>query len=290
VDLQGLTQIPPKSLSSANKQKFKAIAKGDMIVNVPNRPAISKLHLKDVLYAPEVGYTLVSIRCLDEDGYSTSFENGVCRIRDDDGTVVGLIPKTKRGLYKVTHDGDACTACTAEDVVGVKDLHSRLGHVSPNAARKLVEKGLVTGIRLDKSKDDEPTFCEACVYAKATRKPIAKERQGERAQNFGDEIHTDVWGPAPVATPRGRRYYVSFTDDATRYTTLYPMAKKSDTFSMYLRYEAWCNTQHDAKIKVLHSDRGGEYLSDTFVSHLQEAGTVQKLTVHDTPQHNGVAE
>ena len=40
----------------------------------------------------------------------------------------------------------------------------------------------------------------------------------------------------------------------------------------------------------MRSDRGGEYLDDDFVKHLRNAGTTRKLTVHDTPEHNGVAE
>jgi transposase InsO family protein len=43
-------------------------------------------------------------------------------------------------------------------------------------------------------------------------------------------------------------------------------------------------------VKILHSDRGGEYLGKEFVLHLNSKGMKQKLTVHDTPQHNGVAE
>src|SRR5271168_2289078 len=55
-------------------------------------------------------------------------------------------------------------------------------------------------------------------------------------------------------------------------------------------YEAWCHTQLDVPVKVLHSDRGGEYLGREFILYLNSKGTTQKLTVHDTPQHNGVAE
>jgi len=32
-------------------------------------------------------------------------------------------------------------------------------------------------------------------------------------------------------------------------------------------------------MKVLHSDRGGEYLGKEFIMHLKAAGTEQKLTV-----------
>ena len=43
-------------------------------------------------------------------------------------------------------------------------------------------------------------------------------------------------------------------------------------------------------MKCLRSDRGGEYLSDEFSAYLKAAGTTRKLTVHDTPEHNGVSE
>lgn len=49
-------------------------------------------------------------------------------------------------------------------------------------------------------------------------------------------------------------------------------------------------TQHNTVIKRFHSDCGGEYLSDEFSRHLRAKGTERKLTTHDTPQHNGVAE
>ena len=48
--------------------------------------------------------------------------------------------------------------------------------------------------------------------------------------------------------------------------------------------------QHNAKIKALQSDSRGEYLSRRLSNHLAQKGTVQKLTSHDTPHENGVAE
>jgi len=288
-NLTNYVEIMPKSFRAADKRNMTAIGKGDMSVNIPNGDGMSKLRLTDVLYSPEVGYTLVSVGRLDDDGYTVTFGGGKCEIQALDGQVIGSVPKTSRGLYKLTQEVSDEAANAAVEVLTLDQLHRRMGHISAGAARQLVDKALVTGVKLDEKLGAE-FFCESCVYAKATRKPVAKAREGECATSFGDEVHSDLWGPAPVETKGGRKYYVSFTDDATRFTHLYLLRAKSDTFDAYQKYEAWCNTQLDARVKILHSDRGGEYMDNKFIEHLKKRGTEQKLTVHDTPAHNGVAE
>jgi len=34
-----------------------------------------------------------------------------------------------------------------------------------------------------------------------TRKPISKVLEMKASEKTGDEIYTDVWGPAPIETP-----------------------------------------------------------------------------------------
>ena len=101
---------------------------------------------------------------------------------------------------------------------------------------------------------------------------------------------SDVWGPMPVETLRGKRYYITFTDDHSRLTYLCTLRQKSETFAAYQQFEAWLDRQLAAKVHMLHLDQGGEYLGNEFVMYLKRQGTAQRLTVHDTPQHNGIAE
>ena len=138
--------------------------------------------------------------------------------------------------------------------------------------------------------DSEPTICESCEWAKGTRKAVKKVRDGERCAAVGDEVHSDLWGPAPVMTIAKKEYYISFTDDHSHYTNVYFLRTKDEAFDFYRIYEAWLSTQYGVRIKCLNSDRGGEYMSDEFSDHLKKAGMTRRLTVHDTPEHNGVAE
>ena len=127
----------------------------------------------------------------------SSLGDGTCTIRSPDDNVIGHVPKTHAGLYRVINTGADNGANAAVETMTIMELHHRMGHISPIVTCRLAENGLVSGLKFDLSKD-EPTFCEACIYAKATRKPIAKECVGERTTEFSAEVHTDVWGPAPV--------------------------------------------------------------------------------------------
>ena len=197
-----LTSIPLKTFLAANKQSFDAIATGDLIVDVPNGCDVTKLRLTEVLYSPAVGYTLVSIGLLNQLGYSVTFGDGTCTIRSPDDDAIGHVPKTHAGLYRVIHTGADDGVNPAVETVTIMELHRRMGDISPIVAHCLAENGLMSGLNFDLLKD-EPTFCKACIYVKATRKPIAKERVGKHAMEFGAEVHTDVWGPAPVETIGG---------------------------------------------------------------------------------------
>ena len=94
-----------------------------------------------------------------------------------------------------------------------------------------------------------------------------------------------------MATRHGHQFFITFTDNATRFTLTYPLMAKSDTFTAYCQFEAWARTQnHCGTIKILHSDCRGEYLSKAFNKHLADAGTACQLTVHNMLQLNGTAE
>ena len=74
--------------------------------------------------------------------------------------------------------------------ITLDQFHRRMGHISPEVARKLVEKGFATGIRLETTASGDPFFCESCVYAKSTRKPVQETRQSARSlrrQNYGED-------------------------------------------------------------------------------------------------------
>nr|GEW90010.1 hypothetical protein [Tanacetum cinerariifolium] len=55
----------------------------------------------------------------------------------------------------------------------------------------------------------------------------------ERGEGLLDIVHTDMCGPFQSATKDGKCYYVTFTDDFSRYGYVYLIKHKSDTFKVF---------------------------------------------------------
>lgn len=77
--------IPLRLFAVANKKDFHMVGTGEMVVEVLNSVDILQLRLTEVLYSPEIGYTLISIGCLDDAGFSTTFGQGWCEIQNSNG-------------------------------------------------------------------------------------------------------------------------------------------------------------------------------------------------------------
>ncbi|THG94736.1 hypothetical protein EW026_g6790 [Hermanssonia centrifuga] len=174
--------------------------------------------------------------------------------------------------------------------VSLYDAHIRNGHVSYEYIKKALNSDhKYLGLQIDPSKMEEP-LCEACVKGKISRAPIRQERISNRAVNFGDILHMDLWRPSPVRAPGGLQYTFTILDEATGWLHEPKMRTKDEAFGQFVAWQSQCFTQNGIRIKMVHSDRGGEFLSKDFTNFLEKEGIVRRLTVHNTPEHNGMAE
>ncbi|GJY38851.1 retrovirus-related pol polyprotein from transposon TNT 1-94 [Tanacetum coccineum] len=85
-------------------------------------------------------------------------------------------------------------------------------------------------------------------------------------------------------------YFVTFTDDYSRYGYIYFLKHKHEVFETFKVFKNKVENQLGKTIKALRSDRGGEYISQEFKDYLKACGIVQQLTPPYTPQHNAVYE
>ena len=84
---------------------------------------------------------------------------------------------------------------------------------------------------------------------------------GERAKGILELIHSDVCGLMPIQARGGSFYFITFTDDFSRFRWVYLMRYKSEAFDKFREFKNEVEKQSGKSIKTLRSDRGGEYLS-----------------------------
>jgi hypothetical protein len=72
-------------------------------------------------------------------------------------------------------------------------------------------------------------------------------------------IHTDICGPFSVKSVDGFDSFITFTDDYSRYSYIYPIKERNEALDKFKIFKAEVENQHNLKIKVVRSDRGGEY-------------------------------
>ncbi|CAI7821525.1 unnamed protein product [Closterium sp. NIES-54] len=101
---------------------------------------------------------------------------------------------------------------------------------------------------------------------------------------------TWIWGPAPRLGPERERYSLMVVDDYSKYTTVFPLAKKSKVTSTLIRWLMATEGTHGSRVHCLHSDCGGEFRSGILDRFCSEQGITQSWTLPKSPQQNGVAE
>ena len=130
--------------------------------------------------------------------------------------------------------------------------------------------------------------CKSCLLGKMTK--LSFKGKGERVSGPLDLIHTDVCGPMSTHAKGGFIYFITFTDNFSRYGYLYLMKYKSEAFERFKEFKIEVEKQLGKSIKTLRSDRGSEYLSQEFLEYLVKHGIQSQWTPPYMPQHNGVAE
>ncbi len=251
------------------------------------------LYCKDVYMVPCFGKNLLSVARLFEQGFMLNFNNGIeISYNDRLITTARLI----NNLYYL--NPIVPTICDIEvnddlqrDSKRLKTVstdltymwHLRLGHISLDRIKRLAKDGPLQSLQVGQL----PT-CESCIEGKMTKRPFSKK--GERATQCLELIHSDVCGPLNIQARGGYEYFLTFTDDFSRFGCVYLMRRKSETFEKFKEFQTMVERQLDKQIKTLRSDRGGEYLLGEFEDHLKEEGILSQLTAPGTPQQNGVSE
>ncbi|KAL1194887.1 Retrovirus-related Pol polyprotein from transposon TNT 1-94 [Cardamine amara subsp. amara] len=287
VNMQGLSnsralEKGQVDLRVGNGARVAALAVGTFHLSFPSGMV---LELNNCYYVPAISRNIISISCLDLEGFHFSIKDKCCSF-DRHDIFYGSGP-LENGLYVLNQEVPVYNISTkifkSNDSNPTFLWHCRLGHINEKHIQKLHSDGLLNSFDYESYEK-----CESCLLGKMTKAPFTG--QSERASELLGLIHTDVCGPMSLSARRNYQYFITFTDDFSRYGYVYLMKHKSESFEKFKEFQNEVQNQLGKTIKVLRSDRGGEYLSQAFSDHLRECGIVSQLTPPGTPQWNGVSE
>ncbi|KAI5338099.1 hypothetical protein L3X38_017370 [Prunus dulcis] len=256
------------------------------------------LELVDVVYVPSMTRNLLSVSKLVKSNLQFEFDkSGFSIFRNKSFIGNGLLidgmfrlscklPNQNTEMINVISSKRSCNT-------GLFTLwHKRLGYVSKERMNLLSKESILPPL----NHHEQDKTCIECAKGKLTNL-IKKGAIG--SEKLLEIIHTDICGPFPVDTHDGFRYFITFTNDFSRYGYVYLIIEKSKALKMFKIYKAEVENQLDSKIKVVRSDRGGEFYGKftekgrnlgPFANFLQQEGIIAQYTNPRTPLQNGVSE
>ena len=245
--------------------------------------------------------SLLSVPQLAEKGFTITFDKETCEILRH-GQLIAKGTKTNKAYYLEIHDSTSSpshmpqlqlTSSTHAMVHGTIDTqpievwHKRLGHLNKEAIQKLTKlsTGMIIGTPKDQTINQK---CTACLKGSQHRN-ISRMMREPQDKKLGC-VHVDLKGPCLDKDVYGFRYFVAFTDEKTRFTRVFPIVNKSDTFGAFKTYQAQSERETGCKILALMIDGGGEFLSNEWRTHCLNQGIVIRTTQPYSPEMNGIAE
>jgi hypothetical protein len=234
--------------------------------------------LYNVLYVPNIRRNLISVPILDDKGYSVKFKSRRVYISRGKISVKGT---KEDNMYFLKVDNKR----SISDYVNVSNddsylWHLRLGHINKDKLIRMSKSGL-----LPTNISEKFAICESCIKGKMTNKSFSKHWKSSELLEI---IHSDICGPLRTKTHKGMEYFITFTDDYSRYGHIYLIRHKSDAIEKFKEYKLEVEKQLGRSIKSLNNDRGGEY--EAMDNFCKENGIRHLFTMPYKPQQNGIAE
>ena len=246
--------------------------------------------LVDVVWVPQINYSLFSFGAAAQHGYSFAGDaNGIRLVEQKSGRTV-MTGSINNGTYlmRMRIAGDSLRAlATSKNLDTLKTWHLRLGHVSTDTIKRMVREQ--TAIGMDECLSGEVGLCEGCCMGKMHRRPFTEKSRRECEP--GEVIHGDIMGPMHVQSLGGKSYCLVFKDEATTCRRVFFLKEKSEVTECF---KTLLNEIEKSKAgystRVFRSDGGGEFCNKQMDSILASKGIIREKTPAKTPQSNGFVE
>lgn len=271
-----------EEITVASGHKLKSSGCGNIIIKARVGKRVIQVKIEDVLLVPGAKGNLLSVRKLAEKNLQVTFKMNKCYINRGKQLVgVGSIEK---GLFILEQEIERVNMVNVPaQRLCVHEWHQRLAHRNLDDIKKMTLYGL------EIAECNCNNDCEPCIKGKMSRLSFPKNAVG-KAQKRLDVVVSDVCGPMQVNSISGKRYFVTFIDEYSRYSHVYFLQQKSDVAEKLIEFIELVKNRFGVKPKIIRSDQGGEYINKRVESYLKQQGIQMQTTVAYSPQQNGIAE
>ncbi|KAG7196524.1 hypothetical protein KM043_018550 [Ampulex compressa] len=273
------------SIKLASDTTVAAIAKGDVEITISNGKQDKSIVRQNTLYVPDLRANLLSVAKIVDKEHQVLFAKNHAYVRDA-SEKVKMVADRVGDLFYLRESQDRAYAAARSTPHSAKEWHQRLGHLNWKDMLSMLQGRLVSGMNFHTS-DALHTF-DTCAAGKITRLPFSK--RGKRTTAPFKIIHADVCGPMRNESQGHARYFLTFTNDFSRWTKVYFLKNKSEVSSKFSEYRHYAETQTGRKVKTLQSDNGKEFCNAKMNDILKILGIRRPLSTPYTPQQNGAAE
>lgn len=240
----------------------------------------------DVFFIPDLCNNIISLGQLSEGGNKIVMDGEYMWVYAQSGRTLMKVKKSENRLYKISleDNGPMCLMVKTEQETWL--WHNRLGHVNIQALELMSREKMARGI----PKLVQPTRrCEGCLMSKQPRSPFPSSTTFKVEKKL-ELVYAHLCGPITPTTPGGNRYFLLFVDDFSRRMLVYLLKEKSSAFDAFKKFKSLVENRSELKIKMLRTDRGGEFCSKEFNSFYEDSGIERQYTAPYTPQQNEVVE
>jgi hypothetical protein len=223
-----------------------------------------------VSHVMSLGYNLLSVSQLLDDGLEVRFKTGCSCVWDSLGDLVCMIIPEGQIFKADFPQSVGSSHCLVAGVLAeLWKWHRSLGHLSFDLLSRLSGLGLVRG--LPKLKYQKDFVCALCRHGKmvAASHPLLTSVMTERPCKL---FYMDLVGPAREGSAGGKWNVFVIVDDNTRYAWLFFLTDKGETFGfvrdIILRLK---NERNGDVVRAICSDKGSEFKnshSETFCRDL----------------------
>ncbi|WVZ55842.1 hypothetical protein U9M48_006450 [Paspalum notatum var. saurae] len=271
-----------EQVTFGDNSKGKVIGLGKIAIS-------NDLSISNVLFVKFLSFNLLSIAQLCDLGLTCEFDKNCVVVKSEKNKSMVFQGFRHGHLYLVDFSEmktSSTTCLFSKSSLGWL-WHRRIAHIGMSQLKKVVKKGMVTGVKDVTFEKDK--LCSACQAGKqvASHHPMKTCVSTSKALQL---LHMDLFGPTTYESIGGNLYCLVIVDDFTRYTWTLFLGDKSETPDKFKIFAKRAQREFGLNIVKVRSDNGSEFKNYKVDDWCDEEGIKHEFSATYTPQQNGVVE